>query len=179
MHFACAFLLLECGAGVRAQRTAALDFFALDVIMADQASTPSANAPATAAAAAAASTSAAPSSTSSPIPSDAAAAAPAPASAASPADAKQPKSGGRTALWKGLKTPKGTRDYDPAQMVIRERVFDIITQVFKRHGAVTIDTPVFERTLRAAPSPLLVVRFVHERSVSCVGALCPAVSLNA
>ncbi|KAM6455422.1 histidine--tRNA ligase, cytoplasmic [Liasis olivaceus] len=43
-----------------------------------------------------------------------------------------------------LKTPKGTRDYNPKQMAIREKVFSIITQCFKRHGAETIDTPVFE-----------------------------------
>ena len=29
-------------------------------------------------------------------------------------------------------------------MVIRDRIFSVVTQVFKRHGAVTIDTPVFE-----------------------------------
>jgi len=29
-------------------------------------------------------------------------------------------------------------------MVIRDRIFNTITSVFKRHGAVTIDTPVFE-----------------------------------
>ena len=29
-------------------------------------------------------------------------------------------------------------------MAIRERVFDTITACFKRHGAVTISTPVFE-----------------------------------
>ena len=29
-------------------------------------------------------------------------------------------------------------------MVIRDRIFNAITTVFKRHGAVTIDTPVFE-----------------------------------
>ncbi|KAM9966848.1 hypothetical protein ACTFIR_007083 [Dictyostelium discoideum] len=43
-----------------------------------------------------------------------------------------------------LKTPKGTQDYNPRQMTIREQVFDGIKQVFKRHGAVTIETPVFE-----------------------------------
>uniref|UniRef100_UPI00358F16D4 histidine--tRNA ligase-like n=1 Tax=Myxine glutinosa TaxID=7769 RepID=UPI00358F16D4 len=43
-----------------------------------------------------------------------------------------------------LKTPKGTRDYGPKQMAIRERVFGIIVEAFKRHGAETIDTPVFE-----------------------------------
>ncbi|KAJ1128013.1 hypothetical protein NDU88_006406 [Pleurodeles waltl] len=43
-----------------------------------------------------------------------------------------------------LKTPKGTRDYNPKQMAIRERVFNTIISSFKRHGAETIDTPVFE-----------------------------------
>ncbi|XP_009869831.1 PREDICTED: histidine--tRNA ligase, cytoplasmic [Apaloderma vittatum] len=43
-----------------------------------------------------------------------------------------------------LKTPKGTRDYSPKQMAIRERVFDAIITCFKRHGAEVIDTPVFE-----------------------------------
>ncbi|XP_069055503.1 histidine--tRNA ligase, cytoplasmic-like [Pleurodeles waltl] len=43
-----------------------------------------------------------------------------------------------------LKTPKGTRDYHPKQMAIRERVFNIIINCFKLHGAQTIDTPVFE-----------------------------------
>ena len=43
-----------------------------------------------------------------------------------------------------LKTPKGTKDWDGKDMVIRDRIFSTITSVFKRHGAVTIDTPVFE-----------------------------------
>jgi hypothetical protein len=43
-----------------------------------------------------------------------------------------------------LKTPKGTRDYGPAQMAIRADVFHKIISVFKRHGAETIDTPIFE-----------------------------------
>ena len=43
-----------------------------------------------------------------------------------------------------LKTPKGTRDFGPFEMAIRERAFAVIANVFKRHGAVTIDTPVFE-----------------------------------
>ena len=29
-------------------------------------------------------------------------------------------------------------------MVIRDKIFSTITEVFKRHGGVTIDTPVFE-----------------------------------
>ena len=32
----------------------------------------------------------------------------------------------------------------PLQMAIRERAFNIIKGVFKKHGAVEIDTPVFE-----------------------------------
>ncbi|CDS07783.1 hypothetical protein LRAMOSA01732 [Lichtheimia ramosa] len=45
-----------------------------------------------------------------------------------------------------LKTPKGTKDYTDKDMAIRDQVFSTITQVFKKHGAVTIDTPVFELT---------------------------------
>lgn len=40
--------------------------------------------------------------------------------------------------------PQGTRDFDPMQMAIREKVFGVITSVFKKHGGVSIDTPVFE-----------------------------------
>mmetsp|Transcript_10889 Transcript_10889/g.17700 ORF Transcript_10889/g.17700 Transcript_10889/m.17700 type:complete len:955 (-) Transcript_10889:45-2909(-) len=43
------------------------------------------------------------------------------------------------------KVPKGTRDYLPEQMRIRDQAFKIIRRVFQRHGAVEIDTPVFER----------------------------------
>lgn len=43
-----------------------------------------------------------------------------------------------------LKCPKGTRDFNPKQMSIRRWVMDIIVAIFKRHGAVEIDTPVFE-----------------------------------
>lgn len=42
------------------------------------------------------------------------------------------------------KLPKGTRDFWPEQMAIRERAFRTIKEVFKRHGAVELDTPVFE-----------------------------------
>jgi histidyl-tRNA synthetase len=50
----------------------------------------------------------------------------------------------KTPIKFSLKTPKGTRDWEPLSMALRAKIFDIITQVFKRHGAVTIDTPVFE-----------------------------------
>ncbi|CAB3999508.1 histidine--tRNA ligase, cytoplasmic-like isoform X2 [Paramuricea clavata] len=43
-----------------------------------------------------------------------------------------------------LKTPKGTRDYIPKQMAIREHVFEEIIKCFQKHGAESIDTPVFE-----------------------------------
>lgn len=43
-----------------------------------------------------------------------------------------------------LKVPKGTKDWDGKDMVIRDKIFNTITEVFKRHGAITIDTPVFE-----------------------------------
>jgi histidyl-tRNA synthetase len=42
------------------------------------------------------------------------------------------------------KIAKGTRDFLPEQMAIRERAFSTIVGVFKRHGAVALDTPVFE-----------------------------------
>ncbi|CAM6031902.1 unnamed protein product, partial [Sphagnum compactum] len=38
----------------------------------------------------------------------------------------------------------GTKDYSPQEMAVREKVFSTIINVFKRHGAVTIDTPTFE-----------------------------------
>lgn len=43
-----------------------------------------------------------------------------------------------------LKCAKGTRDYDPRQMAIREKAMKTIVDTFKRHGAESIDTPVFE-----------------------------------
>ena len=39
---------------------------------------------------------------------------------------------------------QGTRDFTPEKMAIREKVFSAIITCFKRHGAETIDTPVFE-----------------------------------
>lgn len=43
-----------------------------------------------------------------------------------------------------LKTPKGTRDFAPQQMTLRQSVLEKIVAVFQKHGAETIDTPVFE-----------------------------------
>ena len=42
------------------------------------------------------------------------------------------------------KIAKGARDMLPDQMKIREGVFAKVVSVFKKHGAVSIDTPVFE-----------------------------------
>lgn len=43
-----------------------------------------------------------------------------------------------------LKTPKGTRDFNPSQMTLRNEVLEKIIGVFRKHGAESIDTPVFE-----------------------------------
>jgi len=50
------------------------------------------------------------------------------------------KKGGK----KSLKAAKGTRDFGPRQMATRRIVFDAIKDIFEKHGAETIDTPVFE-----------------------------------
>ncbi|KAM6574163.1 hypothetical protein CsatA_022490 [Cannabis sativa] len=42
------------------------------------------------------------------------------------------------------KLPKGTRDFAKEQMAIRKKAFSIIEDVFERHGATALDTPVFE-----------------------------------
>lgn len=42
------------------------------------------------------------------------------------------------------KIPKGARDAQPTQMAVREQAFDTIKRIFQQHGAVGIDTPVFE-----------------------------------
>ncbi|TID28793.1 hypothetical protein CANINC_002312 [Pichia inconspicua] len=43
-----------------------------------------------------------------------------------------------------LKTPKGTKDWADKDMIVRSAIFDKLTGIFKAHGGVTIDTPVFE-----------------------------------
>ncbi|KAG6036655.1 hypothetical protein E4U41_005579 [Claviceps citrina] len=54
-------------------------------------------------------------------------------------DAKAPRAPAVT-----LKTPKGTRDWSGQDMLMREEVFKMIADVFKRHGGTPLDTPVFE-----------------------------------
>ncbi|KAI6185767.1 Histidine--tRNA ligase [Aphelenchoides besseyi] len=43
-----------------------------------------------------------------------------------------------------LKTPKGTKDFGQKQTFVREHVLDILKETFKKHGAGSIETPVFE-----------------------------------
>ncbi|KAM9069341.1 probable histidine--tRNA ligase, mitochondrial isoform X2 [Sarcophilus harrisii] len=43
-----------------------------------------------------------------------------------------------------IKTPKGTRDLNPQQMAIREKILNAVIRCFKCHGAKGLDTPVFE-----------------------------------
>eukprot|EP00727_Mastigamoeba_balamuthi_P009990 m51a1_g5613 putative histidine-trna ligase (554) ;mRNA; r:726394-728619 len=72
----------------------------------------------------------------------------APAPAAAPAEKqhqpKAPKASKKKEVEFNLKTPKGTRDYAAKEMATRESCISMIKECFKRHGAVTIDTPVFE-----------------------------------
>lgn len=42
------------------------------------------------------------------------------------------------------KTPKGMRDWPPERMAILDHVFPTVAAIFKRHGAVPLDTPVME-----------------------------------
>lgn len=66
----------------------------------------------------------------------------APVAKTAPAAAKQKKSKKNDQFL--LKTPKGTKDWSDKDMVLREEIFSTLSNVFKRHGGVTIDTPVFE-----------------------------------
>ncbi|KAI6233108.1 Histidine--tRNA ligase [Aphelenchoides fujianensis] len=43
-----------------------------------------------------------------------------------------------------LKTPKGTRDFGLKQTYVREQVIDVLKEIFRKHGAGSIETPVFE-----------------------------------
>ena len=59
-------------------------------------------------------------------------------------DKKEEKAGPKGDLKAKVKVVKGARDFLPFQMAIRDKAFKIISDVFKKHGAVEIDTPVFE-----------------------------------
>lgn len=43
-----------------------------------------------------------------------------------------------------LDRSQGTKDWHPSDMLLRQKIFRTITEVFELHGGVTIDTPVFE-----------------------------------
>ncbi|KAH8080206.1 putative histidine-tRNA ligase [Filobasidium floriforme] len=43
-----------------------------------------------------------------------------------------------------LKTPKGTLDHGPSATLLRKQIFNTLENIFLKHGASTIDTPVFE-----------------------------------
>ncbi|CAI4053759.1 histidine--tRNA ligase SKDI_16G2980 [Saccharomyces kudriavzevii IFO 1802] len=66
------------------------------------------------------------------------------APAAPVAAAKAPKASKKSKLQVSLKTPKGTKDWADTDMIIREAIFSTLSSLFKKHGGVTIDTPVFE-----------------------------------
>ncbi|CUS08721.1 unnamed protein product [Tuber aestivum] len=42
------------------------------------------------------------------------------------------------------KAPRGTRDWFGKDIIIRDKIISSMAEVFKRHGAATIDTPIFE-----------------------------------
>lgn len=58
--------------------------------------------------------------------------------------APKPKASSKKEQQFTLKVPKGTKDWADKDMVIREAIFSSLSSLFKRHGGVTIDTPVFE-----------------------------------
>jgi histidyl-tRNA synthetase len=43
-----------------------------------------------------------------------------------------------------FQSPRGTRDFLPEEMILRERVFDTVKKVFKRYGFDPFKTPAFE-----------------------------------
>ncbi|TPX09498.1 uncharacterized protein E0L32_009241 [Thyridium curvatum] len=43
-----------------------------------------------------------------------------------------------------LKTPKGTRDWSGRELHLRECIFRTASEIFELHGAIPLDTPVFE-----------------------------------
>lgn len=55
---------------------------------------------------------------------------------------KKDKSGGSSSFQ--LKTPKGTRDWIGADILLREKIFQTVGDIFRRHGGTALDTPVFE-----------------------------------
>uniref|UniRef100_A0A9J8BWR4 histidine--tRNA ligase n=1 Tax=Cyprinus carpio carpio TaxID=630221 RepID=A0A9J8BWR4_CYPCA len=65
-----------------------------------------------------------------------------------------------------LKTAKGTRDYNPKQMAVREKIFNIIISCFKYHGAETTDTPSLMDKLDKMPWEDVKKEMVNENGLS-------------
>lgn len=61
---------------------------------------------------------------------------------------------------------QGMRDYGAKEMSIRESVFNTIVNVFQRHGATALDTPVMELKVLLIPRGAIASAFV-DSSVSC------------
>lgn len=51
----------------------------------------------------------------------------------------------QTGKQRQLGTARGTKDYHPEEVLFRREVMDKIEAVFEQHGAVPIDTPIFEK----------------------------------
>lgn len=60
-----------------------------------------------------------------------------------PGAEKGEKEGGKASK-QAVKIPKGTRDWVGADIQVRDNIFKAAGDVFARHGAVQLDTPVFE-----------------------------------
>jgi histidyl-tRNA synthetase len=61
-----------------------------------------------------------------------------------PAAEKKAEKEGSKAGKQAVKIPKGTRDWVGADIQVRDKIFKAAGDVFARHGAVQLDTPVFE-----------------------------------
>jgi histidyl-tRNA synthetase len=71
----------------------------------------------------------------------------APATAAATSGTPSKKEKGEKEVQKGkleIKTVKGMADWKPEQMALREHIFSTVARCFRRHGAVTIQTPIAE-----------------------------------
>lgn len=56
---------------------------------------------------------------------------------------------------------QGTQDYEPKQMTVREKAINTIISCFKRHGAETFDTPVFELKVTIRVHVIFVFTSLH------------------
>jgi len=54
------------------------------------------------------------------------------------------KQGKKNKKGANVKVVKGMSDWKPEDMALRQRIFDVVRDCFRRHGAVTIQTPIAE-----------------------------------